>query len=193
MINITNLTKVYNSKTVVFRDFNYKFTGNLHLIVGPNGSGKTTLLNCITNYIRYKGKIELDGRISYLPEKRNFEPDIIAKDLIKLLSDVYSSNSEEHIMYLDFKSQLNKKIDDLSKGNKTKLFIICTMLKQAKIYIFDEPTDGLDIQSKHEFIEYCKRLSVNHQILISTHDMGVIDRLKQYSILLDLAKDKNVK
>lgn len=187
MITISNLTKLYNKKTVVFKNFNYILSNNLCLLIGPNGSGKTTLLNCITDYIRYQGVINYNGCISYLPELRGFDEDVIANDLLKLISRFYQTNINEYLHKLNFEGFLTKRISDLSKGNKTKLYILSTLAKPADIFIFDEPTDGLDISAKEELINFCLELSKTHQVIISTHDLGVIDRLKNVQIL-DLSK-----
>lgn len=188
MISIKNLTKIYNSKNVVYRNFSYNITNNLFLLIGPNGSGKTTLLNCITSYIRYKGKIDLKGVISYLPEIRDFDDDVIAIDLINLFNKFYKTDVSSYLNRLDFEKYKKTKINDLSKGNKTKLFLLCTLTKPSNIYIFDEPTDGLDIKGKDIFVDICRELSKSKRVIISTHDMGVVNQLKNESQILDLGK-----
>lgn len=190
MISIKNLTKVYNRSNIVFRDFGYNIDSNLFLLIGPNGSGKTTLINCITNYIRYRGNINFEGNISYLPGLRSFDDDVITKDLIKLFSRFYDTNLDKYIEYFGLKPYLKTKINDLSKGNKTRLFILCTLSKPANIYIFDEPTDGLDTSGKEKFINFCSDLSKSKLVIISTHDMGIIDKLRNASQILDLGVTK---
>ena len=172
----------------MFSNFNYDFSSNFHLVIGPNGSGKTTLLNCIANYIRYSGTIEVDGKISYLPEKRGFDDDFKVRDLITILSKAYGTDASRYIEDFSLSQYLNNNIYSLSKGNKTKLYILCTLLKPASTYIFDEPTDGLDLEMNRKFRDFCTKLALKKQVIVSTHDLGFIDRLKDKAMVLDLAR-----
>jgi len=187
MIECINLSKSYG-KEEVFRNFNYEFSGNFYLVIGPNGSGKTTLLNCIANYIRYSGSIKIDGKLSYLPEKRGFDDDFKVKDLINLLSKFYDTDASGYIKDFSLSQHMDKTISELSKGSKTKLYIICTLLKPASTYIFDEPTDGLDLEMNARFRKFCTNLALKKQIIVSTRDLGFIDRLIDNATMLDLLK-----
>jgi len=190
MIKISNLSKAYK-KNVVFENFSFQIEDNLVLLIGPNGSGKTTILNCINNHIKYCGDIQISGKISYLPEERGFEQDVIAKDLLNLFCKGYKTNVDKYLNQLEFAPQIDKPIAELSKGNLTKLFILCTLAKPCDIYIFDEPTDGLDKNSRENFILICKELSKTKSVIVSSHDLGFIDRMVNQAQVLNL-EDKNV-
>lgn len=186
MIRIKNLSKKYNGRVTVFSNFSYDIVNNLFLLIGSNGSGKTTLLNCIANHISYDGEIEVNGVMSYLPEKRAISEDVVTKDIIKLMERMYSTKADRYVNLLGLSPHLAQKYEELSHGNKTKLMVACTLLKPADVYVFDEPTNGLDLKSKEGFIRLCLFLSEEKRVVISTHDMGVIDKMKANAQVLNL-------
>lgn len=183
-IIINNLSKSYNPKIKIFSHFNYIFSKQLYIITGRNGAGKSTLLNCIANYIRYNGTIQVNGKISYLPEKRNFDDDYKVKDLVNMLSKFYGHYPKSYLELFDLSKNMDKTIISLSNGNKTKLFILCTLMKPADIYLFDEPTNGLDLQMKEVFGRLCIELSKQKMVIISTHDRGLMIQLSKEAKVL---------
>lgn len=150
----------------------------LYLFVGENGSGKSTTIKLISKVIFntcHDGIIKNDfKKIVYLPDKRSYPKLLNVKTYLKYyLMD--NKNIDDYI----FKYHLpNKKIGGLSKGMLQKLGIIQTILCDGDLYLFDEPTDGLDIDSINIFKkDILKLLNENKTIIISTHNKEIYEDL----------------
>lgn len=192
MIEIKNFSKKYRRwifnwkkidlkkiETEVYKNFNLKIGKGINFLIGNNGIGKTTLLNCIIGYTRYEGYIEKnDLKISYLPEIRAFLGDLKVKEMMKLTKDSGAYEEiDEYAKMLKFDITQDKSIDELSKGNKSKLYLLTILQKKSDLYVLDEPTDGMDIGSKDEFLKLLELLKLKGKnVIISTHDIGIIKK-----------------
>lgn len=156
-IELDNVSVRYNG-TDILKGFTLKIGDNEKvLIVGPNGSGKTTLAYVMTRFLKpYQGtaKTPTLNRVSALLAPFHFAPGTL-KDNVN-----YDSLSEEKKqLFGDLVDQfgLRDKLDcevssDLSEGEKKKSQIVMTLLKDADVYIFDEPLANIDAESKDEII-----------------------------------------
>lgn len=176
MLVIKNLVKKYNNNTIL-NNLSYVFEkGNLYIIRGDNGSGKSTLLKILSK-ISYKtsGEISGNARIAYLHDKPVFPYLMRVDDYLKTVIKLNNSNAN----YLDILEEYNipnKRIFELSKGNKVKLGIAQVLLNDMDIYIFDEPIDGLDDFAKELFKNKILELIFNDKIVImSLHEMNIFE------------------
>lgn len=179
-IILSKVFKVYN-KQVVLKDVSYKFKRNLYVLSGVNGSGKSTLVKLITKIIKpTKGDVITNGSICYLPEKFELPRNMTTFDIINL----YVKNEKETNELLKEWEIPKKRLNSLSKGNFQKLGILFMIIKDADIYIFDEPTDSLDtkiIDTFKKCINYLKEK--NKCIIIILHQLN-IDELNPIKINL---------
>ncbi len=176
MLVIKNLVKKYHNNTIL-NNLSYVFEkGNLYIIRGDNGSGKSTLLKILSK-ISYKTSGEISGneRIAYLHDKPVFPYLMRVDDYLKTVIKLNNSNAN----YLDILEEYNipnKRIFELSKGNKAKLGIAQVLLNDMDIYIFDEPIDGLDDFAKELFKNKILELIFNDKIVImSLHEMNIFE------------------
>lgn len=176
MLVIKNLVKKYHNNTIL-NNLSYEFEkGNLYIIRGDNGSGKSTLLKILSK-ISYKTSGEISGneRIAYLHDKPVFPYLMRVDDYLKTVIKLNNSN----VNYLDILEEYNipnKRIFELSKGNKAKLGIAQVLLNDMDIYIFDEPIDGLDDFAKELFKNKILELIFNDKIVImSLHEMNIFE------------------
>ncbi len=176
MIEINNLVKKYQSKTIIDID-HYVFENNTcYLIVGSNGSGKTTLIKTLVGIIiPTSGIIEIDNVISYVPEKFYYPESCKVKHLLEAFGYLYDIKKEDISNMIDrhcqkWKIDKNKTINQLSKGMQQKVLLIQALMYNAPIFIFDEPLNGLDAVSQSDFLMAINELrSLNKIIIIATH------------------------
>lgn len=164
-IETKNLTKSYG-KSRGISDINLTVKeGEIFGFVGPNGAGKSTTIRTLLNFIfPDSGEAEIFGKdivkesseikkiLGYVPSEVKFYDEIKVKDIIKYSSSFYGSCSREEIESLceKLEVELDKKMGELSLGNKKKVAIVQALIHNPKILILDEPTNGLDplIQKK---------------------------------------------
>lgn len=190
MLVIKNLIKSYK-KNIILNNISYIFEeGNLYIIKGENGSGKSTLLKILSK-ISYKSSGEISGNdnVAYLHDKPVFPYLMKVDDYLKTIIKLNNSKAN----YLDILEEYNipnKRIFELSKGNKTKLGIVQVLLNEMDIYIFDEPIDGLDDFAKEMFKDKILELLSNNKIVImSLHEMMLFDN---YNYKLLTIKDGRI-
>ncbi|MCX7917180.1 MAG: ABC transporter ATP-binding protein [bacterium] len=193
---IKNLNFSYG-KNKVFEDLNIDIYGNEFIgIVGPNGGGKTTFLKLIakilvpeSGFILYNGKdlkriknIEYAKEVAYLPSEIRFTFDITVKDF--LLYGRYPfegrfKKEKEDIIYevsknLNIEIFLNKKISQISEGEKQRIFIAQVIVQNPQIILLDEPTSHLDIGYQFQIMDILKNLNEKGKTIISIlHDLNL--------------------
>ncbi len=180
-IKINNLNKKYG-KNKVLNNLNLCITNNKYnFIIGTNGVGKSTFIKCINGIINYEGYINNDKyEISYCPDKVHMPDFISLKNFLFLIGkscNIPNSKLNSKISYYIDKFQVEKyqntPIIKLSKGTRQKILIIQCFLKEADVYIFDEPLTGLDETSQKLFFEELAKLKdVDKLIMIITHQLS---------------------
>ena len=180
-IEINNLSKKYG-KNKILNNLSLCISNNKYnFITGTNGVGKSTFIKCINGIIDYEGYINNDKyKISYCPDKVHLPDFLSLKNFLLLIGK--TANIPNSILYNKLLYYINKfKIDrfintpiiKLSKGTRQKILLIQCFLKEADVYIFDEPLSGLDEISQKLFFEELEELrNVDKLIMIITHQMN---------------------
>lgn len=180
-IEINNLSKKYG-KNKILNNLSLCITNDKYnFITGTNGVGKSTFIKCINGIIDYEGYINNDKyKISYCPDKVHLPDFLSLKNFLLLIGK--TANIPNSILYNKILYYINKfKIDrfintpiiKLSKGTRQKILLIQCFLKDADVYIFDEPLSGLDEISQKLFFEELEELrNVDKLIMIITHQMN---------------------
>lgn len=169
--------------------------GHIVGILGTNGSGKTTTFRMLLGLIEknsghiYYGKEELDHQnkrlFGYLPEERSMLRDLRVKDQITYLARLKQMERIEIEIALDkwltelkIEQYRSQRIIELSKGNQQKVQVICSLIHDPQILIFDEPLNGLDLDNVILFKNLCLKLKQQGKtILISSHQYNNIEDL----------------
>ena len=180
-IEIKDLNKKYGKKKVL-NNINITLSNDTYnIIVGANASGKSTLVKCINGVIDYDGFINNhEYVISYCPDKVIFPEFISLNNFLYLLEYCSTKRISDFKKKIDYYLELfklqefkNTPIIKLSLGSKQKILIIQALIKDADVYIFDEPLNGLDNESQKVFIDELKRLKEEEKlILIITHNIS---------------------
>jgi ABC-2 type transport system ATP-binding protein len=175
MIEILGLSKSYGTKEVL-KNINLKFeSGKAYGIVGENGAGKTTLFRCVAGLEDYHGKITsefnpLKNHLGLLPTEPFFFPKITGKEYIQLLCNARNEKIADIESKNIFELPLNQYAATYSSGMKKKLAFTAVLLQKNEYFIFDEPFNGVDIQSNIIIAEIIHKLKeLNKIIIISSH------------------------
>lgn len=183
MIKFINICKKYLNK-IILNDISFTLENNsFTLLVGENGSGKSTILKLISKHIqKTSGKIDVDGSVAYLQEKYTLPRHIDVKTYISFLESLYNVDLSYYVKYLDIPKI---KIRELSKGNLQKLGIISLIASKAEILLLDEPSEGMDSETKKKFLNILSTFKKEKKtIVISTHDPKDYIKLKTNTIYL---------
>ncbi|MCR5740852.1 MAG: ABC transporter ATP-binding protein [Gammaproteobacteria bacterium] len=179
-IVINNLSKKYGHKEVL-KDLSYSFVkGGHYLIKGENGIGKSTLLKSILNQIKYRGELNIEGKISYAPEDPILPSYMNVYSFIKTFSTLYEDNKnidkeiEEQLNLYKLKGYERKQLGSLSKGEKMKINIIQAILSKSDILLLDEPLSGLDKDSKKVLLKSIKEDT--RTVIVISHETTAFRR-----------------
>ena len=167
-ISIQNLTKYYGKhKAVDGLSLNVE-RGDIFGFLGPNGAGKSTTIRSLLGLIAFQeGEAEILGmdvkthhreilgKIGYMPSEAMFYPSMKVKEVIRFAADMRKLDCTAEAQMLCERLQVdqNKRIEELSLGNRKKVSIVCAMQHKPELFIFDEPTSGLDPLMQAEFFK----------------------------------------
>lgn len=179
MINIESLYKNYGNNPVL-KDINLQFeAGKVYGIVGENGAGKTTLFKCIASLTSFKGKIEYDYILKnvcgFLETNPYFLSKITGKEYLQLLCNARKIKETDIAGKNIFDLPLHKYAETYSTGMKKKLALTGILLQNNKVFILDEPFNGVDLQSNILIQAIVKRLkAANKIVLIASHILAAL-------------------
>ncbi len=181
MIEIKDLTKKYGDK-IVLKNINLQFNkGKVYGIVGENGAGKTTLFRCISGLEKYDGEIKselnpLKNYIGLLLTNPYFFTRITGREYLQLLCNARKIKIEDFEKQNIFNLPLNQYASTYSTGMKKKLAITAILLQKNKVFILDEPYNGVDIQSNLIITELILELKkLNKTLIISSHIFSTLN------------------
>ena len=208
MIQAKHLSKSYkNIKAVDDISFTLR-SGEILGFIGPNGAGKSTTIKMLLNYIfpdsGSASILDFDiitqaqsikKETAYVSSEVNFYPELKVFEILKLTQDFYGIKDSQYTDFLStlFQLDLNKKMKELSLGNKKKGALVCAFLIKPKVLIMDEPTNGLDPLIQKKLFQLLKQLAQKGcAILVSSHNLKEIqdhcDRVMfiKEGVLLDI-------
>lgn len=193
VIKITNLSKFYGKhKGIEGVSFTVE-EGDVYGFIGPNGAGKTTTIRTLLSLIHptsgsatifgmdcIKESDKISKEVGYLPSEIFYYENMKVKELLKYSADLYQKNCDNRILELSEKLKLdvNRKITDLSFGNKKKVGIVSALLHSPKLLILDEPTSGLDPLMQQKFFEILEEENQKGTtILFSSHVLSEVQKI----------------
>ena len=189
-IQLSNLTKYYGkSRGILNLDVK---EGEFFGFIGPNGAGKSTTIRTLLGLITPssgQAKIfdetirrrnpQIRSHIGYLPSEAVFYRGMKVKDLLKLSADLHHKDcsAEREILCRRLQLDVNRKVDELSFGNRKKVAIVSALQHQPKLLILDEPTSGLDPLMQREFFHIIReRNEQGATVFLSSHVLSEIQR-----------------
>lgn len=200
IIKVTAVSFAYNGEEIL-KEVNLQIHKGDYLgIIGPNGAGKTTLLKCILGILKPQiGTIELFNqnlsifknwaRIGYVPQKINFDQnfpstvkEIVAmgiygkKGLFSQLNQEDWQDVDKALEQVSMQKFSNRRIGDLSGGQQQRVFIARALVSKPEVLFLDEPTVGVDIETRNQFFSLLDKLNkkLKLTLVLITHDMDAI-------------------
>jgi ABC-2 type transport system ATP-binding protein len=192
VIDINNLTKMYGKHVGVKNLSLTVDKGEIMGFLGPNGAGKTTTIrSCLALLTKTSGKITIFGldshrdavairkKTGYLPGDFGLIPSVKVRSYLKHMLSLHGSNSTNKMESLSEKLQLDleRKTNELSKGNKLKVGIIQSLMTDEELIIMDEPS-GLDPLMQQEFYRILRQEKKDGKtVFISSHNLAEVESI----------------
>ena len=182
--------------------------GELITLIGPNGSGKSTLLKCINNYLQIeRGKIKIKNKeirdyskkelaqiTAYVPQaaENNFNINVFETILMgRKAHSSWKPRSQDKKITAQVVSRLGlediafKNINNLSGGQRQKVFIARAAAQQAELILLDEPTNNLDLKHQLEIFNLIrKEVNSGKTAIVTMHDLSLVSRFSDRIIML---------
>jgi len=200
LIEVHNLTKIYNEKRGLLPTSFEVEKGELTAIIGHNGAGKSTLLKMLAGWllpdsgevfvdgINLKNRMALVRKVGFVPETPNLFDFFSVEYNFKLFARLFQIpilRIEETLREFNLLPYRNNKIQVLSKGLKQRVSIGRSLLADPPVLLFDEPTSGLDFEMTKEIYKLLKNTHASGKtILFTSHRPEEIKTLVTRVILL---------
>jgi ABC-2 type transport system ATP-binding protein len=203
VLKVSDIRKSYGKREVLHGINMMVWEQDVYGLLGPNGAGKSTLLNIIVNLItEYKGAIKIYGKkikrlsmfdIGFVPQDLAIYEDLSAYQNVKFFGSLYKlsgkkldAKCEAALKMVGLWEQRKKKPASFSGGMKRRLNIACSIVHEPKLIILDEPTVGIDPQSRNYILESIKEL--NNQgatIIYTSHYMEEVEAICSKVAIID--------
>jgi len=212
-IDTARLGKVFDGVTAI-QDLSFKvFAGEVFGLLGPNGAGKSTTLRILLTLLRpTTGRATVLGHdvvreadrvrrsVGYVPQERAIDRFLTGREHLLLLGDLYHLPKQETrrriaelLKLVDLEAQADRLAKTYSGGMKRKLDIACGLLPNPKLLFLDEPTLGLDVQSRLRIWDYIRRLHERGMtIVLTTNYLDEADQLCDRLVIIDGGRIKAV-
>lgn len=213
IIAVRNLTKIFSSrgkKIIAVNDISFDvFKGEIFGMIGPNGAGKSTTFAMMTTLIKpTSGSIKVAGFdvekeddriraiIGIVPQKLSLYPDLTARENLELMGNLYDvpkKVKEERIEYylklVNLETHADRLTGGFSGGMKQRLSVISAVIHDPQIIFWDEPTTGLDPQTRQAIWRLAHKFNEEGKSLIfTTHYMDEADKLCDRVAIMNAGK-----
>lgn len=192
ILEIQNLKKYYKTVKAV-DDISFSVNeGEIFGFVGQNGAGKSTAIRAILGLIRYQsGEIKLFGKtladqsdalknVGFVPSEIEFAASCTAKNIFDYTLELNGIKDHKEVDRLCNYFEVNQSVavNKMSFGNKKKIALIQALIKNPKLLILDEPTNGLDpLMQERLFVELLARQKFEGlTVFLSSHNLGEVER-----------------
>ncbi|QLY78621.1 ABC transporter ATP-binding protein [Clostridium intestinale] len=206
ILEIKKLKKAYGEKQVV-KEISFKVKeGEILGFLGPNGAGKSTTINMIATVvdsdsgeilftdkpIKNKEKV-FKTSLGVVPQELAFFSDLTAYDNVKFFCSLYGIGGEElkksvkeALEFVGLWDRRKEYPDSFSGGMKRRLNIACAIAHKPRLLIMDEPTVGIDPQSRNNILEAIKKLNkLGITIIYTSHHMEEVEALCSRILIMD--------
>lgn len=205
MIEVSHVSKTFGNFRAV-NDISFSIPkGQIVGLLGPNGAGKTTTMRMITGFlVPTEGKILIDDidvtenpveakkKIGYMPESAPLYSDMIVEEYLEYIAQMHGQNPKERIPALckecGLKEVMDKKIGELSRGNRQRVSLAHALMNNPEILILDEPTGGLDPNQIEDVRSIIREIGKTRTVIISTHILSEVETMCNHVIIISKGK-----
>ena len=207
LLDVRQLSKSYGSRRAVDAISFQVQAGQTVGLIGPNGAGKSTTVSMICGLLRAdSGSVELDGeavgpglaavkrKIGFVPQDLALYEDLPARENLRLFAALYGvkdaeARCAEVLALVGLAERAADKPSSFSGGMKRRLNIAAALMHDPQLLILDEPTVGVDPQSRNAIFDTLEQLKAQGCSLIYTsHYMEEVERLADHIVIIDHGK-----
>ncbi|MEA2103535.1 MAG: ABC transporter ATP-binding protein [Candidatus Cloacimonadota bacterium] len=209
MIRIANVSKNYGNIRALQNISLQINEGEIFGLLGPNGAGKTTLINLLNTLLNFdKGNIEIQGKnisenseeikkiLGVIPQEISLYNDLTAEYNLHFWGKMYGlkkpllmKKADEYLKLVGLYDRRKSAVSTFSGGMKRRLNIAASLLHDPQILLMDEPTVGVDPQSRNYIFELIEKLHENGKTIVyTTHYMEEAERLCNRIAIIDHGK-----
>jgi ABC-2 type transport system ATP-binding protein len=209
LLDVNRLTKSYGARRAV-DDVSFQVqAGQTVGLIGPNGAGKSSTVSMICGLLRPDaGKIELEGaavtqgqsaakrKIGFVPQDLALYEDLSARENLKLFAALYGIGGselkrrcDEVLALVNLSDRAADKPSTFSGGMKRRLNIAAALMHDPQLLILDEPTVGVDPQSRNAIFDTLEQLKrMGRSLIYTSHYMEEVERLADHIVIIDHGK-----
>jgi len=206
VLEIKDITKSYLGKKVLDKVTINMDSSSLIGLIGPNGAGKTTLMKILTTQTKIdEGEIIFLGdkiennrdKIGYVPQHSFLDDDLTVEENLLLTSrlyniekDFFGKSTNKMMDLLNVSNYKKYKFKNLSGGTKKKIDIISALIQKPKLLLLDEPTVGLDVESRIDIWRYLHEVHEKSKvgIIVTTHYIEEVEKMCDIIYILSNGK-----
>jgi len=213
-IEVTRLSKTYEGNVTAVEDVSFQVSpGEVFGLLGPNGAGKTTTLRVLITVLRPSGgsarvlgmdvvkqATQVRQAIGYVPQERAIDRFLTGREHLQLLASLYhlpkdraATRIEEVLKLVGLEHKADEVARNYSGGMKRKLDIACGLIPDPQVLFMDEPTLGLDVESRLKIWEHVRQLKARGiTILLTSNYLDEADQLCDRIAIIDGGRVKAV-
>ncbi|WFR58695.1 ABC transporter ATP-binding protein [Anaerocolumna sp. AGMB13025] len=206
IIKVDGLEKSYGEKKVVQKISFGVNKGEILCFLGPNGAGKSTTINILCGLLGYEGGVikykdkdvkkhlkEFKRHMGVVPQELAIYEDLSAEQNVRFFASLYGlrgreleEKTDKALEFVGLYEKKNEKAKTFSGGMKRRLNIACAIAHEPELVIMDEPTVGIDPQSRNHILSSIKKLSKSGMtILYTTHYMEEVEEISSRILIMD--------
>jgi len=200
ILKVSGLNVQYGTFTAV-KDVSFDVRkGEIFGLLGPNGAGKTSTLSAIEGLVKFQaGSVVVDGfdarqkplyaraAMGVQLQSTSFQPELKVSEILELYAGIYGvslskGKLEEILKEIKLEESASKRFGQLSGGQQQRVSLVISTIHNPRLVLLDEPTTGLDPQSRRQLWERIEAIRErDHAVLLTTHSMeeaeSVCDRI----------------
>jgi ABC-2 type transport system ATP-binding protein len=211
IIKVTGLTKIYNHTVLAVDHISFEVNrGEIFGLLGPNGAGKSTTIGMLNTLLKpTEGEAQIDGIdvvkepskvrriIGVVPQEYTADEDLTGWENIMLIADFYGiphdisrQRARGLLEMVGLLEASKRKVETYSGGMRRRLELAMGLINKPKVLFLDEPTLGLDVQTRTAIWEHIKKLKsqYNMTILVTTHYLEEADEFCDRIAIIDKGK-----
>ncbi len=195
-LELESVDSGYKGKEILHK-VSFKADQNaIYVVLGPNGAGKTTLFRTIAGIVEpFSGEVLFDGenlnlskeirkRINYLSHFNGIPEEMTVLNALKFYENIEGGSVSEVLSLMKLEELKDRRVSDLSQGQKKRVSIAKVFLRDRDLYLLDEPTSNVDPEVSKDIRDIILRISKDKIVLYSSHNLYEANDLGTNLILI---------